>query len=289
MDCSLFAMLLMARFVISSTISSSLFRSSSPKFSTASVSCVSNDVVASPPCDCEPLTVANPVAATCRKFSLASALKMSTSPTTPDRNAPKKISALSKLRTFSPRMNLATPSPKNSLAASDKLSAKSSSSWLSFGAAISVNSLSVRMARLARCPSVDPGSRIGKGTSSILGGVGKMSPKKGRDGGLGGVNATKASVMPLRKICRVRMSTMESTSGSNSVRKLSAWSDSKNLRLSLKSMPSSGMASRSTNAAPSCVATCPAALFNSASSRESFNPWFDASSLPEYRTSCKAD
>mmetsp|Transcript_27380 Transcript_27380/g.58586 ORF Transcript_27380/g.58586 Transcript_27380/m.58586 type:complete len:268 (+) Transcript_27380:261-1064(+) len=202
----------------------------------------------------------------------ASGLSKSVFPTMPDRSPLNRISIDCVLKTLSPRTKSPMPSPKNSCAASASPSANSSSSWLSFGATASVSCLIVVTANDAdRTPSA-PGSTRGSGISSSLGLGGRMSPRNGMDGGRGGVSATTASWMPCRNICRVKISTIESTSGSNRVLRLSASSDIMNFSPSWKLIPSSGTASISTKTAPSCVATDPAALFNKANRRDNFSP-----------------
>mmetsp|Transcript_35255 Transcript_35255/g.85475 ORF Transcript_35255/g.85475 Transcript_35255/m.85475 type:complete len:243 (-) Transcript_35255:1972-2700(-) len=216
----------------------------------------------------------------------ASGESASIEPIVPDRSAAMASSAVIALKTLSPLKKAPSSGPKNSVAASARPSAKISSAWLNLGATASLNSLIVNMDKDGSRRPADPGRSNGNGISSNFGDGGRMSPRNGRAGGLGGVNATTASLIALRKICRLRMSTIESTSGSNRFRRLSESSDKTNLRPSLKSSPSSGTASKSTKAAPSWVATAPAALFNNANNRESLRPLSPSS--PLYRTSCKA-
>mmetsp|Transcript_69396 Transcript_69396/g.192084 ORF Transcript_69396/g.192084 Transcript_69396/m.192084 type:complete len:263 (-) Transcript_69396:64-852(-) len=216
---------------------------------------------------------------------VASGLNTSVRPMTPDRRPARSNSTLWTLNTLSPRTKLPTPSPKNSVAASESPKAKSSSCCDSLGATASVSCFRVTTASPGvRTPSA-PGSRSGNGISSSLGLGGRMSPRKGSAGGRGGVRATTASLIPCRKICRVKMSTMVSTSSSKRTRKPSALSDSKNFNPSWKLSPSSGTPSRSTKAAPSFVCTAPAALFRRANKRDSFKLLFSFSSPPLYSTS----
>mmetsp|Transcript_10848 Transcript_10848/g.23123 ORF Transcript_10848/g.23123 Transcript_10848/m.23123 type:complete len:274 (+) Transcript_10848:131-952(+) len=269
----------MDRFVTSSTISSNRSFSDASKMLTASFSSVSIDSSDSgddDPCCWIRVSELDSVSMT---VCIASGLSRSVLPTTPDRRPLSRISMDFVLSTLSPRTKSPTPSPKNSSAASASPRAKSSSSWLSLGATASVSCLMVVTTKDGdRTPSA-PGSNTGSGSSSSFGLAGRMSPKKGMEGGRGGVRATIASWTPCRKICLVKISTIESTSGSSKLLRLSASSDMMNFRPSRKLIPSSGTASMSTKTAPSCVATDPAALFNRARSLDNFNPDVPSPSL----------